>query len=104
MAGWGAKSASAVLGRYPHYEDIPESVGDWGLGGLRSAATLARTLRENWEHAVLFRRIATVECDVEVGTVDDWEWKGPTVEFSTWAQRLGVPELADAAAELATTR
>ncbi len=104
LAGWGAKSASAVLGRYPHYEDIPESVGEWGLGGLRSAATLARTLRENWEHAVLFRRVATVECDVEVGAVDDWEWGGPTVEFSTWAQRLGVPELADAAAELATTR
>ena len=43
--------------------------------------------------ALLFRRIATVELDVEVGTVDDWRWTGPTPELEAMAERLGAPEL-----------
>jgi len=33
LSGWGAKSASAVLSRYEHFESIPEDFGRWGLGG-----------------------------------------------------------------------
>ena len=49
--------------------------------------------------AYIFRRIATTETDVEVGTVDDWEWRGPTPEFAGWAERLGEPRLAERAAD-----
>ena len=81
IAGWGAKSAAAVLARYGHLEDIPDSAGQWDVPGLRGAAKLSRALRADFELALLFRRIATVELDVEVGTVDDWAWTGPTPGF-----------------------
>ena len=42
----------------------------------------------DFELALLFRRIATVETDVDVGTVDDWRWAGPTPEFAEIAERL----------------
>ena len=67
LPGWGAKSAAMVLARYGHIEDIPRSVGDWDVPGLRGGEKLAVTLRDQFELALLFRRIATVELDVEVG-------------------------------------
>jgi 5'-3' exonuclease len=104
IAGWGAKSAAAVLARYPHIEDIPHQPGQWDVPGLRGAATLAANLRDEYELALLFRRIATAETDVDVGAVDDWEWEGPTAEFAAWAERLGEPRLAIRAEELADLR
>ena len=104
IAGWGAKSASAVLARYEHLEGIPEQPGQWDVPGLRGAAKLAANLRDEYELALLFRRIATTDTDVEVGTVDEWAWHGPTPEFDGWAERLGEPRLAERAATLAATR
>lgn len=104
IAGWGAKSASAVLARYLHIEDIPAQPGQWEVPGLRSAAKLAANLRDDYELALLFRRIATTDVDVDVGVVDDWEWTGPTPDFDEWAVRLGEPRLAERAATLAATR
>ena len=101
LAGWGAKSAAAVLARYGHLEDIPDSAGQWDVPGLRGAAKLSVALRADFELALLFRRIATVETDVDVGTVDDWAWTGPTPEFDEWADELGEPELAPRATSLA---
>ena len=103
IAGWGAKSAASVLARYGHLEDIPASVRDWDVPGLRGGEKLATTLREQIELAILFRRIATVELDVDVGKVDDWWWTGPTPRFGALAQGLGAPELA-ARAERAAVR
>ena len=94
LPGWGAKSAAGVLARYGHLEDIPPSVGDWDVPGVRGTVQLAATLRSHMESALLFRRIATVELDVEVGSVDDWCWTGPTPRFGALAHRIGAPELA----------
>jgi 5'-3' exonuclease len=104
LPGWGAKSASAVLARYGHLEDIPDSAGQWDVPGLRGAAKLSAVLRAEFELALLFRRIATVETDVAVGTVDDWRWTGPTPEFEDIAERLGEPGLAKRATALAARR
>ena len=52
----------------------------------------------------MIRRIATVEPGVDVGTVDDWEWTGPTPEFERWAVELDAPQLAERAAKLAASR
>jgi len=101
IPGWGAKSTGAVLARYGHLEEIPQQAGQWDVSGLRGAAALAANLRDNWELALLFRRIATAETDVDVGVVDDWKWSGPTPEFDEWAVRLGEPRLAERAATLA---
>ena len=104
LPGWGAKSASAVLAVYGHIEDIPASSGDWTVPGLRGAEKLARTLQDQFELALLFRRIATVETDIDVGTVDDWRWTGPTARFAEVARVLGAPNLADRATRLAARR
>ena len=55
----GRRSAAAVLARYPHLEDIPDSVGAWDLS-LRGAASLALTLRERRDEALLYRELATL--------------------------------------------
>ena len=102
--GGAPRAPSAVLARYGHLEDIPASAGQWDVPGLRGAAKLSSALRADFELALLFRRIATVESDVEVGTVDDWAWTGPTPEFAEWAARLDEPRLAERAASLARSR
>jgi 5'-3' exonuclease len=101
ITGWGAKSAAAVLAKFGSIPSIPMSSGDWGLPGLRGVEKLAVTLRDQFELALLFRRIATVETDVEVGSVDDWQWRGPTDEFAAIAARIGAPHLAERAKRLA---
>jgi 5'-3' exonuclease len=101
LAGWGAKSASLVLARYGHLEDIPAEASLWDVPGLRGAAKLSATLQAEMESALLFRRIATVETDIDVGTVDDWAWTGPTDEFVTVCEQLGAPGLAKRATALA---
>jgi 5'-3' exonuclease len=104
IAGWGAKSASAVLARYGHIEDIPDQAGQWDVPGLRGAAKLSHALQSDFDLALLFRRIATIETDVDVGTVDEWAWTGPTPAFADWAARVGEPRLAERAASLARSR
>ena len=91
-----------MLARYGHLEDIPAQPGQWDVDGLRGAEKLAATLRENMELALLFRRIATVVTDLDVGAVDDWRWTGPTDEFRAVAERLEAPELVGRAVALAS--
>ncbi|HUS42144.1 MAG TPA: 5'-3' exonuclease H3TH domain-containing protein [Ilumatobacteraceae bacterium] len=93
LPGWGAKSAALVLARYGHIEDIPASAGQWDVPGLRGAAKLSATLQAQLADALLFRQIATVDTDLDVGAVDDWHWTGPTDDFPAVAAELGAPEL-----------
>ncbi len=101
LPGWGAKSAALVLARYGHIENIPPSAGQWDVPGLRGAAKLSATLQAQLADALLFRQIATVETDVDVGVVDEWQWRGPTDEFPAVAAELGAPELVAYANRLA---
>lgn len=93
LPGWGAKSASTVLAKFGTIDAIPRSSGEWGLPALRGAEKLARTLTDQMADALLFRTIATAALDVPVGTVDDWQWKGPTEGFAAFAAKLGAPDL-----------
>lgn len=102
LPGWGSKSAAAVLAKFGSIDAIPPSSGDWGLAGLRGSEKLAVTLRDNLALALLFRRIATVETDVDVGDVDSWRWNGPRPEFVEVAARIGAPGLVDRAVSLAS--
>lgn len=97
LPGWGAKSASTVLAKFGSIEAIPASSGDWGLPALRGAEKLARTLHDQLADALLFKVIATTALDVPVGTVDEWEWRGPTPALAAVAARLGAPDLAERA-------
>ena len=82
IPGWGAKSSSAVLARYRTVDAIPDDPAEWDVAGVRSAVTLAAALRENRELAQLFVRLATAVTDIDVGTVDEWFWIGPTERFA----------------------
>jgi len=101
LPGWGAKSAGLVLARYGHLEQIPAAAGQWDVAGLRGAAKLSATLQAQFADAVLFREIATVAIDIDVGAVDDWRWGGPTEEFAAVASEIGAPELVAFAERLA---
>jgi 5'-3' exonuclease len=100
LPGWGAKSAAAVLARYRHLEDIPKLAMEWTVP-VRGALRLATTLSEQREHALLFRRLATLREDAPIGAgVDALRWTGPRREFDAWCRRLAAPSLADRAARL----
>lgn len=106
LPGWGAKSAGAVLRRWGHLEDIPADPLTWDAG-VRAASKLNVTLREQFELALLFRRIATVELDAPVsGTVDELRWTGPPdpAAFAEMCTRLGAPGLVNRADRLASSR
>jgi 5'-3' exonuclease len=91
LPGWGAKSASAVLGRFPRLEMIPPSPADWGVA-VRGAEKLAATLAAGMDDALLFRELTTLRLDVPIGeTLDDLEWKGvPEGRFLEFCARFGV--------------
>jgi 5'-3' exonuclease len=104
LTGWGSKSAAAVLAKFEHLESIPPAGDDWAVG-IRNPGRLALTLRENFELALLFRRIATIESDAHVvSSVDDMEWKGPTRELVTLAEKINGLGLAERAIKLAERR
>ena len=101
LAGWGAKSASSVLAVYGQIERIPDDESQWATDGVtvRGAAKLAATLRDNRDMADLFKKVATVitdvDDDVRLGTVDDWEWRGPTKDIGRIARHLGMGDLEE---------
>jgi len=103
LPGFGAKSAATLLARYGHLEDIPTDAADWDVT-VRGAAKLAATLVSQRADAELFKVLATVRTDADVGTVDDWKWTGPTAGFPAWCERFGWPRLANDALALAGTR
>ncbi len=91
LPGWGAKSTAAVLAKFGHIESIPPSAADWHVNA-NSASTLARTLVEQRDRALLYRTLATLRTDINLfGSVDELEWKGPTPGFAKLAARIDAP-------------
>jgi 5'-3' exonuclease len=104
LPGWGAKATSTVLAEYGHLEHIPAEAAEWSVT-VRGAAKLAVTLQDQFEHALLFRRIATVELDSPVSkSVDELEWTGPADDFEAMAERIGAPQLHARATKIAARR
>ena len=92
LPGWGAKSASVVLARWKHLDEIPASALDWALP-VRNASRLALTLTQQRGDAILYRRLATLNRDADLGataTLDDLEWRGvPRDRFMALCDELG---------------
>jgi 5'-3' exonuclease len=104
LPGWGAKAASAVLGRYPHLEDVPRIAERWDVD-VRGARSLANTLAEHWDRALLFRDLATLRVDRSlVASVDELRWTGPTARFPVVCEHLNAPGLEQRALTLAAAR
>jgi 5'-3' exonuclease len=88
LPGWGAKSAAAVLSRFPHIEDIPADWRTWQANAT-NPSTLAATLDRERDRALLFRTLATLRTDLPLfASVDDLRWTGPTDEFPALAARF----------------
>src|SRR5271170_5306419 len=62
LAGWGAKSAAAVLARWEHVEEIPSDWREWGVN-VASPKALSSRLAADREIALLFRVLATLRID-----------------------------------------
>jgi 5'-3' exonuclease len=92
LQGWGSKSAAAVLAQHRHIDTIPDSAADWGVN-VRNSPALAARLVADRKQALLFRRLATLNTDCEVGVVDDWRWAGPSEAFAAMCDRLDAPDL-----------
>ena len=91
VKGWGAKSASTVLARYPHLEDIPDDAAAWDVR-VRGARRLAGALSEAREEAAIFRDLATLRTALPVfRDVDDLLWKGPEPRFFDVCARINAP-------------
>ena len=104
LPGWGARSAATVLARYRHLEDIPKQTAQWDVA-MRGTERLAATLAEQWERALLFRRLAILRADAPIGVdVDGLRWPGPREDFADWARRFGAPALHERAVKLAAQR
>ena len=104
VPGWGAKSASVLLARYGHIEEIPADAADWDVK-VRGAARLAGNLAAARGDAALFRELATLRTTAPVfDAVDELEWKGPTPAFFDICASLRAPGYFKRARTLADAR
>ena len=96
LPGWGEKSASAVLARWTHLEEIPPEPRQWEVA-VRGAERLAVTLREQMDQARLFRRLATLRLDVPLPqTAEGLRWKGANRErWLALCDELGLDSLKE---------
>jgi len=76
LAGWGPKSAAAVLARFGHLEAIPPDFRDWHVNAANPGA-LARTLLLERDRVMLFRELATLRTDLPLfDDVEALRWRG----------------------------
>jgi 5'-3' exonuclease len=96
VKGWGAKSASLVLSRYHHIEQIPLEAELWDVD-VRGAARLVESLREQMAEALLFRFLAVLRRDVPLTeSLDELEWHGVSKErWNDFCDEYGFGTLRD---------
>jgi 5'-3' exonuclease len=90
IAGFGEKTAAALLREYKHLEAIPARASEW-KATVRGAERLAAELAANKEAAMLYRKLATLVEDVPLGTsLEALRWRGvPKAEFDAWCDAIG---------------
>ena len=104
LAGWGQKSSATLLNHYGSIEMIPNEIDDWEVT-VRAGKTLAATLAEHREQALLFKEIATVRIDAPVAkSVEDLEWKHPGPNFEEFCANNRMEALASRAQTLRAHR
>jgi 5'-3' exonuclease len=94
VAGFGAKTAAALLAHYPSLEAIPVDAGTWAVS-VRGAPRLADSLRASRDAAALYKVLATVVRDVPLEeTLYDLAWRGvPRADFEAMCAALGSERL-----------
>ncbi len=95
VPAWGAKSVATVLSKYPHIEDIPNDIEEWGISAGR-ARRLAENLEAHREESLLYRRLTTLRTDVPLEeNLDDLEWHGAPEGFKQFCQDLGAEKILE---------
>ncbi len=85
---WGSILSAAVLAKYSHVELIPKDWREWHVIAANASA-LACTLFSQYDQALLFRRLATLQTDIVLfDDVEQLRWKGPMPAFATLGARL----------------
>jgi len=76
LSGIGQKTATALLARYGHIEDIPPDPRTWAIK-IRGAERIAKALTDHREDALFYRRLATLVTDVPLPeTLEDLTYRG----------------------------
>jgi len=88
LPGWGAKSSAAVLAKFAHLESIPADWREWRVNAA-NASTLAHTLLNERDRALLFRTLATLRTDITLfDEVNELRWQDPKAGFDELGARL----------------
>jgi 5'-3' exonuclease len=101
LPGFGAKTASALVGRWERLEAIPDDHRRWDVA-VRGAAGLAETLRARRAEAELYRTLARLREDVPLAEdLDALAWRGvDTDALRALSTELGDRDLATRAEQL----
>ena len=92
IPGWGAKSASVVLSHYGHMEKIPDDAAKWQVASISPgrAASLAESLSQRREEALLYKKLATIRVDVPLQEkLADLKWQGAYKRLMKFCHDLG---------------
>jgi 5'-3' exonuclease len=93
VAGFGAKTAAALLREYGHLEHIPPLASQWPAG-VRGSAGLAAELVAHRDAVLLYRRLATLVQDVPLpNTLEDLRYKRVSgTSFEAWCREVRAPD------------
>ena len=93
---WGAKSTAQVLEYYGHIEQIPDDPSGWAVT-VRGSKSLATSLSENMEAALLYRQLATLRLDVPIAEdPPQLHWQGARREpYLSLCEELGFERLRE---------
>ncbi len=96
VAGFGEKTASALLGAFIHLEAIPDDPMKWPKA-VRGAPRLAATLAGHRDDALLYRKLATLRADAPIDdTVEGIAFAGvPRASLQALVGALGAPRLME---------
>ena len=103
LQGWGPKSAAPSSRSSDTSRRSPTARATWAVT-VRGADTLAATLPENRDLAMLFKDIATLRPDepLLIENVDELRWTGPTTGSRRSRPLWRSDELAERAKHLAS--
>ncbi len=100
ISRWGAKSTSAIIGRYITIDMIPNDYRLWDVN-VRGASSLSKSLENSRDKAVFFKKLTTLVKDIPIDeSINDLKWEGADpVLFPKLCNELGISNLINVCAK-----